>query len=130
MIETYFYQIEAILNEFPTIRSYTLRKKVYNIKQGFISASIVFENGYMLDFVEVKDAESPAKLKYRYQYMNEHHEVIFRYDNAPHHRQLKTFPHHKHLPEDIRESGEPKLFDVLLEIAQREKTYKSDKAEQ
>ena len=127
MIEAYFSQIEAILCEFPTIRSYTLRKKVYNIKQGFISGSIVFENEYMLDFVEVKDAESSAKLKYRYQYMNQHHEVVFRYDNAPHHRQLKTFPHHKHLPQDIEESGEPNLFDVLLEIAQRERTHKADK---
>jgi len=125
MIEAYFSQIEAILCEFPTIRSYTLRKKVYNIKQGFISGSIVFENEYMLDFVEVKDAESSAKLKYRYQYMNKHYEVVFRYDNAPHHRQLKTFPHHKHLPQDIEESGEPNLFDVLLEIAQRERTHKS-----
>ena len=127
MIEAYFYQIEEILNEFPTIRSYTLRKKVYNVKQGFISGSIVLKNGYMLDFVEVKDAESSAKLKYRYQYMNQHHEVVFRYDNAPHHRQLKTFPHHKHLPKNIEESGEPNLFDVLLEIAQRERTYKADK---
>ena len=63
MIEAYFFQIEAILYEFPTIRSYTLRKKVYNIKQGFINGSIVFENEYMLDFVEVKDAESSAKLR-------------------------------------------------------------------
>jgi len=85
MIEAYFFQIETVLNEFPTIRSYTLKKKVYNIKQGFISGSVVFENGYLLDFAEVKDAERPAKLKYRYQYMNEHNEVVFRYDNAPHH---------------------------------------------
>jgi len=128
MIEAYFFQIETVLNEFPTIRSYTLKKKVYNIKQGFISGSVVFENGYLLDFAEVKDAERPAKLKYRYQYMNEHNEVVFRYDNAPHHRQLKTFPHHKHLPEDIEESGEPILFDVLLEIAQRERTYTLNKS--
>jgi len=25
--------------------------------------------GYLLDFAEVKDAERPAKLKYRYQYI-------------------------------------------------------------
>lgn len=127
MIETYFYQIEAILNEFPTVRFYTLRKKIYNIKQGFLSGSVVFENGHILDFVEVRDAEILAKIKYRYQYMNERHEVIFRYDNAPHHRHLKTFPHHKHLSDVVEESEEPVLFDVLLEIAQRERTYPSDK---
>lgn len=127
MIETYFYQIEKILNEFPSVRFYTLKKKIYNINQGFLNGSIVFHNGYILDFAEVKDAESSAKIKYRYQYMNERHEVIFRYDNAPHHRRLKTFPHHKHLSENVEESEEPVLFDVLLEIAQRERTYPSDK---
>ena len=127
MIETYFYQIEAILNEFPTVRFYTLRKKIYNIKQGFLSGSVVFENGHILDFVEVRDAEILAKIKYRYQYMNERHEVIFQYGNAPHHRNLKTFPHHKHLSDVVEESEEPVLFDVLLEIAQRERSYPSDK---
>ena len=29
--------------------------------------------------------------------------------------------------EAIEKSGEPNLFDVLLEIAQRERTHKSDK---
>ena len=33
--------------------------------------------------------------------MNERHEVIFRYDDAPHHRNLKTFPHHKHLSDVV-----------------------------
>ncbi len=122
MIETYFFQIEAILKEFPSIRFYTLRKKIYNINQGFLSGSIVFQNGHLLDFAEVKDVEVLAKIKYRYQYMNERQEVIFRYDNAPHHRHLKTFPHHKHLSDGIEESEEPALFDVLLEIAQRERT--------
>lgn len=45
MIGTYFTQLEQLLQQFPTIQSYTLTKKVYNIKQGFINGSILFENG-------------------------------------------------------------------------------------
>ncbi|MGH2523179.1 MAG: toxin-antitoxin system TumE family protein [Anaerolineales bacterium] len=43
---------------------------------------------------------------------------VFRYDNAPHHPEILTFPHHKHLgPEDrLAESTEPNLADVLAEI--------------
>jgi len=42
--------------------------------------------------------------------------MIFRYDNAEHHKNIKTFPHHKHLENSVIESPEKNLFDVLLEI--------------
>ena len=121
MIEAYFAQIESILRDFPDIRSYTLTKKVYNLKQGYISATIVFENGCRLEFVEVKDTELAGKLKYRYQCMDEKHELIFRYDNAPHHKEIETSPHHRHTLGEVQESHEPTLHDILLEIAQIER---------
>ncbi len=120
MIEDYFLQIEVIIQEFPNIRSLSLKKKIYNAKQGCISGSIVFENGCRLDFVEVKDTDKSSKVKYRYQYMDEEHELIFRYDNAPHHPEIKTFPHHKHDKNEIKASDEPKLFDVLSESVQNQ----------
>jgi hypothetical protein len=49
--------------------------------------------------------------------MNEEMEQIFRYDNAPHHSEIKTFPHHKHEKEEVKASNEPSLYDVLTEIA-------------
>jgi hypothetical protein len=42
--------------------------------------------------------------------------VIFRYDNAPHHPEVKTFPHHKHVPTAIVESSEKPLSQVMEEI--------------
>ena len=116
MIETYFDQVESILQTFPHISTYTLRKKVYNSKQGYIGGSITFENGYRLDFIQVKDVDTAAKLKYRYQYMDEKQVLIFRYDNAPHHKSMGTFPHHKHTLSQVLENPEPTLRDVLLEI--------------
>lgn len=62
--------------------------------------------------------EVKEKLKYRYHYMNEANQLIFRYDNANHHPQIKTFPHHKHIKDGVIESSEPHLFNILLEIAQ------------
>ncbi|MFO7883803.1 MAG: DUF6516 family protein [Desulfobacteraceae bacterium] len=49
--------------------------------------------------------------------MNELMEQIFRYDNAPHHSNINTFPHYKHEKEEIKESGEPTLSDILTAIA-------------
>ncbi|QTA82642.1 putative Genome sequencing data, contig C327 [Desulfamplus magnetovallimortis] len=117
MIEKYFLQLEHIIQQFSNIRSLTLKKKIYNTRQGYITGSVIFENGYRLDFTEVRNTDLKSKIKYRYQYMNELMEQIFRYDNAPHHSNINTFPHHKHEKEEIKESGEPTLSDVLTEIA-------------
>ena len=48
--------------------------------------------------------------------MDEKQALIFRYDNAPHHESVQTFPHHKHTLSQVLESPEVTLYDVLLEI--------------
>jgi hypothetical protein len=119
MIEEYFLRTEKIIQDFPNIRSYALNKKVYNNRQGSINGTIVFESGYSLEFTEVVDTEARDKIKYRYHYMNSSHKLIFRYDNAAHHPQIKSFPHHKHTSRAIMASNEPNLQDILLEISKR-----------
>ncbi len=121
MIESYFAEIETAIQAFPNIRGYTLRKKIYNQRQGYIGGTIIFSNGYQLDFIEVKNSDVPNKIKYRYQYMDESRSLIFRQDNAPHHKQIPTFPHHQHTQDDIVASAEPTLRDVLLKIARIER---------
>lgn len=117
MIAEYFAEIERTLQGFPNILRSTLTKKQYNARQGYISGSIYFDNGCRLEFTELKDTDRPEKVKYRYQYMDEQNTCLFRYDNAPHHAEVTTFPHHKHNDGAISPSLEPTLFDVLLEIA-------------
>ena len=119
MIKEYFLQVEKILQEFPIIRSYALNKKVYNNHQGLIGGRIVFENESSLEFLEVVDTEQENKLKYRYHYMDTSQNLIFRYDNAPHYPQVDSFPHHKHVGERVQASAEPKLRDILFEVARQ-----------
>ncbi len=38
------------------------------------------------------------------------------WDNSPHHRNIKTFPHHKHVGDKIELSHEIKLEEVLIYI--------------
>jgi hypothetical protein len=117
MIEDYFQRVEDTLREFPSIRSRVLTHKIYNDYQGYISGRIVYENGSSLEFTEVVDTEQTAKVKYRYQYMDEKQALVFRYDNAPHHKAVKSFPHHRHASDKVTDSKEPNLNDILLEIA-------------
>jgi hypothetical protein len=125
MIEAYFTEIETTIQAFPHIHAYLLKKKIYNSSQGYIGGSITFENGCQLDFVEVKQMGAAGKIKYRYHYMDVGQTLIFRYDNAPHHKHLHSFPHHKHTLSGIAACTEPTLRDVLFEIAQTTHKNKS-----
>jgi len=44
---------------------------------------------------------------------------VFRYDSAPQHPEIVTFPHHKHIgPQDrVTPADQPSLSQVLAEIA-------------
>jgi hypothetical protein len=55
--------------------------------------------------------------KYRLHYMNSAGQLLFRYDNSPHHPEIDTHPHHKHTPDKISRSNIPSIRDVLNEIS-------------
>ncbi|RLD58208.1 MAG: hypothetical protein DRJ05_08430 [Bacteroidetes bacterium] len=81
--------------------SFSVTTKHYNRYKGFVSGDILFANGSYLSFKEVKDTEFVGKFKYSYHYMNSDKTIIFRYDNSYHYPELKSFPHHKHITDDI-----------------------------
>jgi len=56
------------------------------------------------------------KSRYTYHYQAKDGTLIFRYDNAPHHQEIPTFPHHKHDGDRVIASQPPDLGDVLREI--------------
>ncbi len=58
-----------------------------------------------------------SKRKYTFHYQNEDSELIFRYDTAPHWKNSKTFPYHKHLKDNnVIDSKIMYLESVLTEI--------------
>ncbi len=60
----------------------------------------------------VKEYISSAEHLYSYHWQIIDGNLITRGDNSPHHKAIKTFPHHKHDP-DVNESYETNLPDVL-----------------
>jgi hypothetical protein len=55
--------------------------------------------------------------KYRLHYMNSTGQMLFRYDNAPHHPEIDSYPYHKHTSDRIVPSTMPTLKDILNEIS-------------
>ena len=112
--------IKTILEEFSDIiAGETVEVFEAVPSEGFIRGTIMFIDGSTLSFLEyVKiKGNKPVKIKYRYNYTDENSRLIFRYDNAPHHREIKTYPHHKHIPNNkVEPTTEPNLKTILEEI--------------
>jgi len=86
---------------------------------GLIRCRVVFWDGSYLDLYEVVNTELgyPVRVHYAYAYVREG-QRIFRYDNAPHHPEVVTYPHHKHIGPMDRPSpaDQPSLSQILAEI--------------
>lgn len=113
MISDYFQQMETKSSEMRIISEKSIEFREFDIEEGFIKGTILFIDGSMLELMEYLKGE--IRLKYRFHYMNEMGQLIFRYDNAPHHK-VSTFPDHKHIAEGVIASSPQKLPDVLNEI--------------
>ncbi len=76
----------------------------YKLKIAFKDESILFAREYI--------DESERNYAFHWQDKNGH--LIMRWDNAPHHRNIVTFPHHKHNQENqVLESVEITIKEVI-----------------
>lgn len=80
---------------------------------GFIGGRIQFKDGSVFHFKEVLLGENRH---YRFHYMDEENNLISRWDSAPHHRELKTFPYHVHSPDGVKDCESVSLIEVLDKI--------------
>jgi len=78
----------------------------YKLKLSFIDGSLLF----------VKEYLSGTERKYSFHWQNSSGEIMVRWDNSPYHKEVETFPHHKHIGNQVQSSKEPELNDVLAEI--------------
>jgi len=121
IIDDYFSTIERSLRQ--NVQNGTIEEPLtclasddYN---GLIRCRVVFWDGSYLDLYEVVSTELgyPVRVHYAYTYIREGQRV-FRYDNAPHHPEIITHPHHKHIGSEDRlaPADQMSLSQVLAEI--------------
>ncbi|MGH7595145.1 MAG: toxin-antitoxin system TumE family protein [bacterium] len=60
-----------------------------------------------------------GKNKYSYHWQDAQNQLIIRWDNAPHHPHLTTFPHHRHEGGAVHENPRVSIDEVLAEIENR-----------
>jgi hypothetical protein len=103
-------EILRLLDQADWIESYEVQD--YRQWEGgfYYRLKITFENQSLLFVREYVDETERA---YSYHWQDQNDEMIMRWDNAPHHQHIATFPHHKHTPDEIFESTAITLPDAL-----------------
>lgn len=64
----------------------------------------------------INEFNSVEERNYSYHWQDQNDKLLIRWDNAPHHKNISTHPHHKHENENIYASEEISLEDVLNKI--------------
>ncbi|RQD74321.1 MAG: hypothetical protein D5R97_07950 [Candidatus Syntrophonatronum acetioxidans] len=106
-------KILRLLNSFPLLKSY----EVIDFKQGkdfyYIRIKAELKNETSL---YIRLYVSDEEYNYSYHWQRGDGELIVRWDNSPHHREIETFPHHRHIKDRIEASKEIGLKEVLKYI--------------
>ena len=118
LIREYFQKIESQIADCIYVIETSLVKDKRSLHIGIIEGDLSFTDESRLHFIEfISVKETIEVYKYSYHYQDRNSDLIFRYDMAPHHREIQTFPHHKHTPsKKVIEATCPTLEQVLDEI--------------
>lgn len=115
MIFEYFTQVRDKLEELSwIILEQSINFDLISKSMGIIEGTLVFIDNSTLDFMELVSEE---KREYRFNYLDKDKNLIYRWDSAPHHKGVSSFPFHLHTKRKIEESRQMSLIEVLDIIA-------------
>ncbi|MEA1965499.1 MAG: DUF6516 family protein [Candidatus Aerophobetes bacterium] len=119
-VKDYFTEIQNLLQKSALIENVNIEYDVKSKNIGIVQGTLEIIDGSTLQFMELINTKGGkiTRPRYRFHLMDTNDKVIFRYDNAPHHPEFPTHPHHKHVKgENVpKQSKEVGLKDVLSEI--------------
>jgi len=114
----YFSEVQSLIRSSIFVENVDVEYEVKSRSIGIVHGVLEMIDGSTLEFMELINIKrgKVIRLKYRFHLMNINAEMVFRYDNAPHHLEIATYPHHKHVKGEKvpRPSKEVGLKDVLL----------------
>jgi len=115
VIADYFKTIDLLLSDSKLIVDKLVDFKEFSSDEGMVRGRLLFLGGYVLTFMEYIQI-GKERPKYRFNLSDGKGNLIFRYDNAAHHKDVPTFPHHKHTGAEVKPSREIAFAEVLSEI--------------
>jgi hypothetical protein len=118
IIQAYLNEIDQLLLSYPdgSVEEYSV--VILTKDRANIRLRLRFSKGYLLAISEIICVinDKITYIDYRYHFQDSGNNLIFRYDSTPHFPQLSSFPHHKHLSDNVIASEKPHITDVLREV--------------
>ena len=118
-VREYYAALQAIIRDCPFVIHWNMEFDEIDLYVGYFKGMLEFMDGSTLrfiEFVETHEVEEVKRLKYKYHLQSETGDLIARWDNVPHHRDISSFPHHKHDKNGVHPSEPADLKSVLDEI--------------
>ncbi len=114
----YLTRIHATLHSRGDVEIQALEFEQPTLLNGQVRGRVCFYDDSTLTFEEkaVKHRRNIEKVSYRYHYQCADGTLVFRYDNAPHHPEISTYPDHIHIKGRVEAAEPPDLSDVLRQI--------------
>ena len=115
----YFSGVQDAIQATPYVVAFEIAFEEIDQWECYIRGKLQLDGGLELHIAEyVITGPTFERTKYRYHLQDAMGKMIVRWDNAPHHRQVATFPHHRHEANgDVKESPAMDIKAVLRAVA-------------
>jgi hypothetical protein len=107
----------------PLVEDFRLVREFCSMESGYIRFVLKLIDDSELHIFEHVDSNL-HKTHYSYHWQDKRKTMILRWDNAPHHPEIKTFPYHLHEEENVKESEEMTFAEMLRRIEGKFKKLK------
>lgn len=117
-VEDYFLKIESIISKYAGfLEQINLEYEKLTPNSGYLKGSIKIRGTTLFFFEYIKvSGRKIIREKYRYHWQKSSGELIKRWDNAPHHKEVSTFPYHIDTKDGVKPSKEVDIDYVLSKI--------------
>ena len=118
LLQDYFAEIRRTIRGFTGIHVERYQEQLLTPTRANLRVKLRLPDKSFLEISEALAAEETTItwLSYLYHWQDPTGHLVLRYDNAPHHPEIETFPHHKHVAETAEASQRPSLPDLLNDI--------------
>jgi len=119
MLENFLADLKASLTASPIVKDIEILDEFVTSVSGFLDCRVLLIDESELFVTEYFTVLKDKLYRDKYSYhLQKNDKLIKRWDNAPHHRELSTFPFHIHMKNGVHESKEMTVEDILDEISE------------
>ena len=117
MLESYLADVKASLTASFIVRDIEVLDEFITSVSGYLECKLLMIDNLVLYISEYFTIFGDEIKRDKYSYHHQkNNKLLVRWDNAPHHRELSTFPFHVHRKDDVFESEEMTVEDILKEL--------------